>query len=614
MGVIITILTVAIDPFSQQLVQLKQNIRYLEVIDGLYATSPYAYTYTLGEVEQVIESNSSDPEASLNTTVVARPHFSMQAAVMGSLTQPIDSINQQYTSRCPTSNCTWNPFNTLGVCHRCNDLTSDLRQVNNFTETFLGMTVRGNFSGTLWDLPRNGSQLVYEHLNTTAFSLPNGHFLPNLDGCFQYIEDSEDPLCPGSISQNGVSKLQMTSYGTGNPNNTNSMHDIDTLIWSMSIIQLEEFQSGSPRKEIAITSENGTVVQTRFEEPWDYWPKVPVRATECALYYCVKSLEPRVEGNVVSEAAIEVKGAKRDPRSWRRINVRIDDETPKNFTGNLESLEFSKTLKYLTRNSLAIHFPDHAEDQKYRIKPGAVWSISSIFQDSLREVWRGDEVLKHVREHYLPKASVIFNGWGQPEVLRPITMAGIWNRPSTNASTRFEAIATSMTNEIRTSLPLLNENTVGENFLPPESKTAKGKIGVQTTSYRIEWFWILLHGVILLGSIMFCVITTMLSSGRRLSDTESERDIPIWKNHSLASVMQGTNIAIADVLRGAKTIKDLEDMAKREAVTMTMSEKGPLVCGENEETNDDESSEQEPLGEVDQTSAVELPVYRRFTK
>jgi hypothetical protein len=572
LGITVTILTIAVDPFSQQLVQLNQRFQYMDEVNGTKAASPFTYNYTLGTVE-IVESLESPEADSLPISIVAaRPDAGMEIAVLGILMRPMDTVQPgQSPSRCPSSQCEWDAFQTLGVCHRCNDITKDLTRVDNFTDFFDHVEEMKPFGFGLW---------LGE--DATAFLLPNGHFLPNFFGCFQYIKDKENPVCPLHVIAGGTPTFLMTSHGTGNPNKTVSMRDIDTLIWSMSIIQIEEFEEGTP--EVIIKDIDHHIHgQTRVKGPWDDWPDTPVRATECALYYCVKSMEPRVEAHVVNDGAKEVQGMKRLQSSWGVVGGKNDSVAPENIPKHPDSLEFDNKTSFLTREPLALYSPDENPPRRmYNITSNGVFSISALFQDLLREEWDANgTTLKLVREEYAPDAAVMFNGWAEMEGMRPQRLGGLWERPSTNVAARFENLAASMTNEFRNIDMLLNRPNYweGEYFSTTRGEVAEGRVGVQTTLYRIEWYWILLHGMILLGGVAFCTATWALSA----ATGPSGEGIPAWKNHSLAAVSQGTHLAVADIIGGAVTTKEMEKTAQGGAVSLVAAEKAPLLPGSDNE-------------------------------
>lgn len=574
LGVVVTILTLAVDPFSQQLVQLEQTTQYVNRLYGSKATSPYAQNYTLGTLEAVGTVNSSEKDEPPVNIVATKPHVSMEAAILSGFSQPIGKIRGESPSHCPSGNCTWSPFDSLAVCSRCDDVTSRLARVDNFTAFFDLVEPLRAFGSGVW-LGEDAS----------AYTLPNGHFLPNFHGCFQYIGDTENPVCPLHVMAGGTPTLLMTSHGTGNLNKTVSMKDLSTLIWSMSFIQMDELEeSETPRPEIK-DIDHEIHGETRKQGPWDSWPDTPVSAKECALYWCVKTLEPYVENNIFDEAATEAKGLERKPDSWDVIGS--EKVAPENLPSDPESLEFNNKTSYLRRNPLSLYFPDHHEHQTlYNITDNAVWSLNAFFQDVLRKVWDVDgEALKLVRKEYLPNAAVMFNGWAEMEGMRPSMLGAIWDWPSAGLTSRFDAIATSMTNEIRSvAFPSPYPNYMDGEYLSFTAKdVAEGRISVQTVIYRTEWYWIALHGVILLGGIVFSA-ATLMEAGRS--------DVPVWKNHSVAAVSQGTHLPVANLIRDAKTTKDMEGAARKGAVKLAVPEKTPLLESSDGEADDDEPPRQ----------------------
>lgn len=189
----------------------------------------------------------------------------MQAAVLDGVSRSEHVVKQQSRVECPTGICTWSSFQTLGVCHRCTDLSPQLKKHHNFGKVYDGL-VYGDADYVTWAQIKNSTK------NATAFVLPNGHFLVEQDRLFL-----ADLVSPNSY-------FLMSSFGSGDPDMTNSMQDIDTLIWSMSVIH--SVKSGP------LSDSQG-----------DRWPDVDMSAQECALYYCVKEIELSVHGNIIRENA-----------------------------------------------------------------------------------------------------------------------------------------------------------------------------------------------------------------------------------------------------------------------------------------------------------------------
>ncbi|KFZ06899.1 hypothetical protein V501_06971 [Pseudogymnoascus sp. VKM F-4519 (FW-2642)] len=78
---------------------------------------------------------------------------------------------------------------------------------------------------------------------STAYTLPNGHFIANVDGCPPYNGFECDASCAREVYDTNNytydiyadDKYTMTSFGAGNSSKTVTMN-VDTLIWSTSFI------------------------------------------------------------------------------------------------------------------------------------------------------------------------------------------------------------------------------------------------------------------------------------------------------------------------------------------------------------------------------------------
>lgn len=92
-GVLVIILTMALDPFSQQLVRLQQGIRYVDSLNGTQATSARTQDYTLGEVGVANFTNSTiDPDGRAERIMAARLDISMEASILSALSRSTSSI------------------------------------------------------------------------------------------------------------------------------------------------------------------------------------------------------------------------------------------------------------------------------------------------------------------------------------------------------------------------------------------------------------------------------------------------------------------------------------------------------------------------------------------
>ncbi len=181
----------------------------------------------------------------------------MQSAVTSALVQPLNEIAQQLQLTCRSGNCTWPTFDSLAVCSSCNDVHSYLNMsavdiYNLYLVNFLSLDVSGEVrSGTPISRP----------------TLPNGLFIDT--------------------------SVQMTTFGTGNPHNTVTMQDVDTLIWSMSVLR-----------------------EKQVHQQWRNLSASAYEAVECALSYCARQYSSEVVNNRLEETSYPVKNVMRAQGSW----------------------------------------------------------------------------------------------------------------------------------------------------------------------------------------------------------------------------------------------------------------------------------------------------------
>lgn len=539
-------------------------MNYVADINGTEATSPRAIQYTLGEVMRVNTTNSTiDPDGGLVEVVRATPNLLMEAAILNGLAQPKDTVQQQVRVVCPTGNCTWEKFETLGVCHRCADLTDDLEVVEGFGDFF-------NYFFNYYEKPEDERPFFPE--NVTAMTLPNGHFLANVNECDMYELNVDSPCYWNSprIGNLPSQLYPMTAYGTGNPNRTNSFKDVDTLIWSMSVIHIDEKERERLSDEWENPHELGEVVDWLKENPWNYWPNNPVRASECAVYYCVKEIESRFEGNVLNETWKEGENVIRTPDSFTPTFQDEDIEewyAPDNIPDSYGSLEFHDRYSAIPVEPLTLNYTNATgSTSSYIVSEYAVKSISAFFQDTLRYPWSNESKAIEVAREKIPAVEEMWNGMITGFLVRPNALSGVWRDSESNMEERFEALAISMTNDIRKNggEQSIFDPSGGRISLESEDEPVVGKIGIPTTEYRVVWYWITLHGAMFLGSAIFCVVTMVCSRG-----------VPIWKSHSLATMSQGS--AVIDFKAETGSLKELEKRAETMEVSLAGDEQSQLL-------------------------------------
>jgi hypothetical protein len=558
-GAILTLIIFALDPFAQQLVQFEDSIVFEDTRSSNsdkdipyadQALTSIAKFYAMGST-MVTQSTAEDSDLA-NYTIEAELPVSMQSAILNGLSRSPSEIEKEALVQCPTGNCTWDPFDTVGVCHKCNDITDDLRREEGFGKILIAL---------------GGTQFDGKTIPSTAYVLPNGHFIANIDGCPPYNGESvwaecddEQPLITYSDRRSTA-----TTFGTGNPKKTNTMKDVNTLIWSTSIIY----------PDVGWANKSSSVLGDMPDDDSDdviKWPEVEMKAQECALYYCMKTVRASVEGNQLTEDIQENKTVTLTDYSWERGDER-PDAIPENIPPNDEkdSLEFHKYYSVVDYSDLTFNTTDVWSAY---ISQDSVKSISAYFQTLFKGQVTGPNYRKHL-EDKLGKDAVGINGatYGpyDPETFAmestPPAITNMWSWRKNNMTRVFHGLAASMTNEMRRNYDpeyVSNSEEDGER-IQTALGTQWGKAGRSTVVYRIQWPWITLHGFMLLTGATFFCATLISDAGSR-----SRYDVPLWKSSSLATIRRG--FEVGHLLQGAETVDDMDALARKVHVKVPREE------------------------------------------
>jgi hypothetical protein len=391
-GALVSLLTIALDPFTQQLVQLEQKLH--SATDSRTAIA-IANRYSkgnehvlAGDLVSVLPGGESSTMGTV-AIVFADADFSIQSAFMYGLTQPLSSVIQQLPFQCPTGNCTWSAFQSLAVCSVCNDVTSQLETIDGLGDQYGDLTGGGAATTT----------------NATEFRLPNGAYINNFDGVrFNGGDFGTDNQALGIVL--------MTTLGTGNASQTNSFQDIDTLIWAMCILRMR------PDPEVTGAT----------------WPNTPLEALECGLYYCVKSYKSSVVNGTLVEIETILTNDTRSPESWKQIDDNGENASSVLSSSQINSLEFNNITSLFGRTDLML-------GQDFNISQVAVDSISSYLQTQLSYQKMANNTNDQVNGYYVNGTE----GGGIQYI--PSSLSALFASSDMNAT--FIALARSMSNALR---------------------------------------------------------------------------------------------------------------------------------------------------------------------
>ncbi|KFZ15036.1 hypothetical protein V502_05804 [Pseudogymnoascus sp. VKM F-4520 (FW-2644)] len=462
--------------------------------------------------------------------------LSMQSAILTGLSRSPWEVEKEVLVQCPTSSCTWPPFRTLGVCQRCNNVTASLTRIGNFSDALV--SISDAVVGRSGLIINNGS----ESPPSTAYSLPNGHFIANVNGCPLYSGYDGNSLCTKEVQEktNAVyseEKYLITSFGTSNPNKTNTMTDINTNL--VHERHLPRYRSGQ-RIHLSVAGRAST-------------------------------------GDRLLENITDATDAVRTPDSWHRgpedSSLGPEYIPPPD---EVNSLEFNPRYSAAGYSGLVLQAQDN---ETYTVSAHSVMSINAYLQRLFLANYTdangpqaisdfGSEAVDELKNFgklaNLASGVVGINGASYfnslgtklPLKASPPALNNIWTWNMTNITSDFYTLSTSMTNEMRR-----NDRAYTTSLGQDGTMTQTGEVQRWTVVYEIQWPWIALHALTLLLGILFLCIT--------LWSSEHE---PLWKSSTLATIRRGYELGGA--LEGVDTVLEMERKAREAYVKVPPSGDG----------------------------------------
>jgi hypothetical protein len=170
LGAILILLLLAIDTFFQQVVTLPDRWISQQISGTIPRVIDYRPSFTKSYIAKY-EIMSEDRQLA----PVAKEFFyrnGSQPVLFGNGTRPDIPLS------CPTSNCTWPPYETLAICSSC----ADVSDVINSTYTCLNMSIEWSaaWDGPLPTMPYPNGTVCGYFLNATSLTpiLLSGYVLP----------------------------------------------------------------------------------------------------------------------------------------------------------------------------------------------------------------------------------------------------------------------------------------------------------------------------------------------------------------------------------------------------------------------------------------------------
>ena len=387
LGALITILSLGVDPFVQQII----SFRVEPSIDrASQSTVPFAQRYSKGMVHV---SSYRVPGQTLVDDILTID-YPMIAAISQGLSQDVDTLQKQVPFTCTSGNCTWPSYTSLSVCSACNDVTSLLQK----TEMNSKWPQWKNFLNITNDTLINGWTTA---LPATKYNLSDGNELWNANNVHELFA------------------VAMTAHATFGPPETVSFQEDDLLFFAMSVIHAN------------FTTSIGSTLSS--------WPESPVSATECALSFCVKQFNSSVQNGEFSEK-VTVLQSVRSNNSWLASSSDSikSNATDPSFDGPDSSLQVP------IRTDLQLILSEN-QTQRFNVSQESIDGLAPYF-NSLFDPSNNAVLLSN--QSNMTAEDI---GSRTTTNVNPLSsyMKLFWDSP--NVTALFDNIATAMTNEMRRS-------------------------------------------------------------------------------------------------------------------------------------------------------------------
>lgn len=396
LGAVITLASLALDPFFQLVVDFPDRW-------ALNNDTPSA-------IPRVIEYNPFfTPEYSGGYEInFVDPNFRPVVGqyVIDNGTQPIpfgNGTRPDIPLSCPTSNCTWPVYETLGVCSECRDASSLLEYACLHTQID-------------WSANQTGPN--------EPSSYPNG----TVCGYFLNVTSSDPVL--------------MSGYVVDNSSGTRPMGEM-LLARSIPLTELltkTPLYGGSINfKHVRNPIIDTIIVSSADPSANNPWAKAPI-AHECVLAWCVKTVESSYIIGEYSENVTSTFWNTTDgPLPWKSSQFEVDGET---YTETTYTQDIALTPPPSSRNQSSNLVFNNTYQMSNRTASNAILVFDDYFPSSYSTLAPGEDPMLRYKNFAAGPSfrKVFFNPMLAPN----------------NITHHFERLATALTNAVRSDVKSKN--------------------------------------------------------------------------------------------------------------------------------------------------------------
>lgn len=534
LGCAITILAFAIDPFMQQLLRPEDCSVELPV-DSMAASLPVA---TLFEGYGFF-GTSEDITTSENIAF---------KAIENAVYSGVFNNKQDVIWQCPTGNCTFPPYGTIGLCSSCEDVSADV--------VVSPLCSRPNSSD---HHPESKGTCSAESGFAVNYTYDADEYIPMRLDMLYRLEEDEDRYSPPKVA---LAEAETFPALKGSPQD---MRD-QKLVFGFLVGVTAITNGYLSWKALGNSTCNPELLK-------DSWSCRGYGAAVCTMRPCVKVYNATVAAGVFEENLITTIsgtdwGSIRDKNGWTVYLAMLDSqcasrnhsESSPNVDIRSRWMPFDLTVASSDPATFAKSLPSNVTSL---IQDGCLYlaSIESTLISSPLEYLRGFVQSTTVFTWYDIDDTLIMDTWGfeGPPILRTIYDWGFTDFQRVESI--FLNISDSLTSYIRThgraQLP------DGTNY----TRTAQGKVHHYATCLQVNWLWLLFPSI--LSSLTVLVFFLVAETSRR-------QTTPVWKVSPLAWILRIDGQGDRQLSPSGESCEAMEGRSRQIAVQLDETD-GPRI-------------------------------------
>ncbi|KAJ8113491.1 hypothetical protein OPT61_g4392 [Boeremia exigua] len=446
LGAIITLASLMLDPFFQQVVDFPDRWSLnsnSSALPRVVEYKPLSFPESFGGWEMIVVDQAFYP-------IVTQ-------FMVGNGTQPIQFGNgtrPDIPLSCPTSNCTWQAYETLGVCSECADVRELLDYSCRFTKIDWSQTQMGPIDESAY---QNGTVCGY-FLNATSDTpiLMTGYILNHTMGNLSVSETAGNFSVGETLLARTLPLTEMINKTPLFGGSVKFKHLRNSILDTLIVSSADPFGSN----------------------PWD---EIPI-ALECVLSWCVKTVESSYNLGEYSENITSIfQNTTEGPFPWESTEVEGGGET-------ITMSVYNEDIMIVPPNHSRNLSAPLVYNETYRISNTTASNAIMVFDDYIPSSYT-----------YIPQSEspmLRYKNFAGGPYLRKLGFNPL-SAPN-NITQHFDELAIALTNVMRS-------DPTSKEMLPGSAYSMENYIAVR-------WEWLSLPLGLLLSTLVFLSATIATSA------------------------------------------------------------------------------------------------------